>query len=43
VVGVSDVPTHDERTIYGTYPDLGEVETENVPLASDSDGEGDSA
>jgi hypothetical protein len=40
---VSDVPTHDERTVYGTDPDSGDVTAENVPLAGDSDGEVDSA
>ena len=43
MVGVSGVPTHDERTVYGTDPNPGEIMSTNVPLAGDSDEEGDSA
>ena len=39
---MSDVPTHGERTVYGTDPDPGDVTAENVPIPGDSDEEGDS-
>jgi len=37
-VSAVTVPTHDERTVYGTDPDPGEIETENVPLAGSDEG-----
>jgi len=41
-VSAVTVPTHDERTVYGTDPDPGEITSTNVPMPGGDDEEGES-